>query len=58
MYFHNVVGTGSYTTSTTNMYHKDRFHVPQEDRTLQLGHDHLHHTTVRVPAHQSHRKKR
>jgi hypothetical protein len=23
MYFHNVVGTGSYTTSTTNMYHKD-----------------------------------
>jgi len=28
MYFHNVVGTGSYTTSTTNMYNKDRFHVP------------------------------
>ena len=28
MYFHNVVGTGSYTTSTTNMYHKDRFHGP------------------------------
>ena len=28
MYFHNVVGTRSYTTSTTNMYHKDRFHVP------------------------------
>ena len=28
MYVHNVVGTGSYTTSTTNMYHKDRFHVP------------------------------
>ena len=28
MYFHNVVGTGSDTTSTTNMYHKDRFHVP------------------------------
>ena len=27
-YFHNVVGTRSYTTSTTNMYHKDRFHVP------------------------------
>ena len=26
MYFHNVVGTESYTTSTTNMY-KDRFHV-------------------------------
>ena len=24
MYFHNVVGTGSYTTSTTNMY---RLHV-------------------------------
>ena len=24
MYFHNVVGTGRYTTSTTNMYHKDR----------------------------------
>ena len=22
-YFHNVPGTGSYTTSTTNMYHKD-----------------------------------
>ena len=28
MYFHNVAGTGSYTTSTTNMYNKDRFHVP------------------------------
>ena len=27
MYFHIVVGTGSYTTSTTNMYNKDRFHV-------------------------------
>ena len=27
MYFHNVVGTGSYTTSTTNMYHKDRFYL-------------------------------
>ena len=27
MYFHNVVGTGRYTTSTTNMYNKDRFHV-------------------------------
>ena len=23
MSFHNVVGTGRYTTSTTNMYHKD-----------------------------------
>jgi hypothetical protein len=23
MYFRNVVGTGSYTTSTTNMYNKD-----------------------------------
>ena len=23
MYFHIVGGTGSYTTSTTNMYHKD-----------------------------------
>jgi hypothetical protein len=29
MYFHNVVGTGSYTTSTTNMYNKDRFHSPR-----------------------------
>jgi hypothetical protein len=28
MYFQNVVGTESYTTSTTNMYNKDRFHVP------------------------------
>ena len=27
MYVHHVVGTESYTTSTTNMYHKDRFHV-------------------------------
>ena len=27
MYVHHVVGAGSYTTSTTNMYHKDRFHV-------------------------------
>ena len=29
MYFHIVVGTGSYTTSTTNMYNKHRFHVQQ-----------------------------
>ena len=28
MYFHIVGGTESYTTSTTNMYDKDRFHVP------------------------------
>jgi hypothetical protein len=28
MYFHNIVGTGSYTTCTANMYKKDRFHVP------------------------------
>ena len=28
LYFQIVVGTGSYTTSTTNMYNKDRFHVP------------------------------
>jgi hypothetical protein len=28
MYFHNLIGTGSYTTSTTNMYNKDRCHVP------------------------------
>ena len=28
MYFqNNIVGTGSYITSTTNMYQKDRFHV-------------------------------
>jgi hypothetical protein len=27
MYFHIVVGTGSYTTSTTNTYNKDQFHV-------------------------------
>ena len=27
MYVHNVGGTGSYTTSTTNMYNNDRFHV-------------------------------
>ena len=27
MYVHIVVGTGRYTTSTTNMYNKDRFHV-------------------------------
>ena len=28
MYFHIVGGTESYTTSTTNMYDKYRFHVP------------------------------
>ena len=28
MYFHIVVGTGRYTTSTTNMYNKYRFHAP------------------------------
>ena len=27
MYFHNVAGTGRYTTSTTNMYHKDRTYL-------------------------------
>ena len=27
MYFHNVVGSGSYITSTTNMYNKYQFHV-------------------------------
>ena len=27
MYFHIVGGTESYTTSTTNMYNKYRFHV-------------------------------
>ena len=27
MYFHNVVGIGSYTTSTTNMYNKTDVHV-------------------------------
>ena len=32
MYFHNVVGTGSDTKSTTNMYHKDRTY-----RVLQSG---------------------
>ena len=26
MYFHIMVGTGSYTTSTTNMYNKDFTH--------------------------------
>jgi hypothetical protein len=30
MYLHNVAGTGSYTTSTTDMYHKDRFYVPDK----------------------------
>ena len=34
MYFHNVVGTGSYTTSTTNMYNYDRFHVPPDRSAL------------------------
>ena len=28
MYFYIVIGIGSYTTSTTNMYKKDRFHEP------------------------------
>ena len=27
MSFHNVVGTGRYITSTTNMYNKYQFHV-------------------------------
>ena len=27
MYVHNVVGTGRYTTSTTNMYNKDFTYV-------------------------------
>jgi hypothetical protein len=29
---HRVVGTGSCTTSTTNMYNKHRFHVPEKDK--------------------------
>ena len=37
MYFHNVAGTGSYTTSTTNMYNKDRFHVPGGDEAMLAG---------------------
>ena len=37
MYFHSVVGTGRYTTSTTNMYNKDRFHVPQPKTTVDLA---------------------
>ena len=56
MYFHNVAGTGSYTTSTTNMYNKYRFHVPGGDEAmlagkqtavvpapLQIDHDRNHH---------------
>jgi hypothetical protein len=34
MYVHNVVGTGSYTTSTANMYNKYRFHVPLVSNSL------------------------
>jgi len=38
MYFQIVVGTGSYTTSTTNMYNKD---VPPKttsgERRIQIG---------------------
>ena len=41
MYFHNVVGTGSYTTSTTNMYNKDRFHV-QVMQCFASGSHHMH----------------
>ena len=39
MYFHTVGGTGSDTTSTTNMYHKDRFHVPGEAGVAQSPFD-------------------
>jgi len=28
MYLYNSINTPSYTTSTTNMYNKDTFHVP------------------------------
>jgi hypothetical protein len=34
MNFYNVVGTGSYTTSTTNMYNKYQFHVPGQKCTM------------------------
>jgi hypothetical protein len=37
MYFHIVGGTGRYTTSTTNMYNKDRCHVPQPKTTVDLA---------------------
>ena len=34
MYLHDSINTGRYTTSTTNMYHKDRFHVPSSTQAL------------------------
>ena len=37
MYFHNVVGTGSYTTSTNNMYNNDRFHARVSHGAVVVG---------------------
>jgi hypothetical protein len=37
MYFHNLIGTGSYTTSTTNMYHKDSTYQTSVAPTRQSG---------------------
>jgi hypothetical protein len=34
MYVHILPGTGSYTTRTTNMHNKDRFHV-----RMSIAHD-------------------
>ena len=43
MYFHNLIGTGSYTTSTTNMFHKRICSVPVGERIPQIPIDFRHH---------------
>ena len=47
MYFDNMIGTGSYTTSTTNMYPKDRFHVLGKRFFQQRDPNLFHMVTVR-----------
>ena len=41
MYFHIVGGTGSYTTSTTNMHNKYRFHVRRVTQRVGTGERYL-----------------
>ena len=48
MYFHNVVGTGSYTTSTTNMYKKDFTYLHPR------GHSNTSHVVPMYPWWHSH----
>jgi hypothetical protein len=46
MYFHIMIGTGSYTTSTTNMYNKHGFYLPRVGFPTSI----FHSSTPRHPS--------